>query len=208
MRSYRTIEKAVELEIDKVKGSRFLAALTPAAGLARAQEILAARRAEHRDATHNCWAWRLGFDPETGRSSDDGEPSGTAGKPILQEIEARRMTFVVLIVTRYFGGTKLGKGGLVRAYAEAAAAVLDAAAIVEVAITRPLEIRFDYHLTGPVMAVLSSYRLVPAGASYDDSTTLRLAVPDDEVDELRRSLVDATTGLIEFPEPATKEVSR
>ena len=201
MRSFRTVESAVELEIDKVKGSRFLALLSPAGSLAKAQEILAARRTEHRDATHNCWAWRLGFEPETSRSSDDGEPAGTAGKPILQEIEGRRLTDVVLIVTRYFGGTKLGKGGLVRAYAEAAAAALDAAAIVEIAITRPLEIRFDYQLTGPVMAVLSSFRLAPSGASYDDSTTLQLAVPDDEIEDLRRRLVDATTGRIEFPEP-------
>jgi uncharacterized YigZ family protein len=201
MRSYRTVESSAELEIDKIKGSRFLALLSPARGLAEAQEILAARRAAHRDATHNCWAWRLGHAPETSRSSDDGEPSGTAGKPILQEIEGRRLTDVVLVVTRYFGGTKLGKGGLVRAYAEAAAAVLDVATIVEVAITRPLEIRFDYQLTGSVMGVLSSFRLAPAGASYDHSTTLRLAVPDDEIEDLRRSLVDATTGRIEFPEP-------
>jgi uncharacterized YigZ family protein len=200
MRSFRTVASATFLEIDKIKGSRFLAALWPAGSLAQAQEILAARRAAHRDATHNCWAWRLGHAPEQGRSSDDGEPAGTAGKPILQEIEGRRLTDVVVVVTRYYGGTKLGKGGLVRAYAEAAAAVLDSATVIEVAITRPLAIRFDYQLTGAVMAALAAYRLAPAEASYGEETTLLLAVPDDEVDDLRRRLLDATTGRIEFPQ--------
>ncbi len=200
MGTYRTVASAAEVEIDKIKGSRFIGALWPAADAAQAQELLAARRAEHRDATHNCWAWRLGLDSESRRSSDDGEPSGTAGRPILQEIDGRRLTDVLVVVTRYYGGTKLGTGGLVRAYSEAAAAVLGAARVVEVLITRRLEIRFDYDLTGPVMAVLAAFRLAPGPARYDAHTTLLLEVPEEDEDALRRSLRDATTGRISFPE--------
>ena len=202
MGTYRTVVRACEVEIDKVKGSRFLAAVWPVDSAVEAQELLAGRRAEHRDATHCCWAWRLGLDLESRRYSDDGEPAGTAGRPILQEIDGRRLTQVLLAVTRYFGGTKLGTGGLLRAYAEAAAAVLEAATIVEVTITRRLEIRFAYELTGPVMAVLAAYRLHPGEARYDSSTSLLLEVPEEAESELRRSLRDATTGRIVFPEPA------
>lgn len=206
MGTYRTVASAAEVEIDKIKGSRFLGALWPVADAARAQERLAARRAEHRDATHNCWAWRLGLDPEARRSSDDGEPSGTAGRPILQEIDGRRLTDVLVVVTRYYGGTKLGTGGLLRAYSEAAAAVLGAARVIEVTLTRRLEIRFDYDLTGPVMAVLAAFRLAPGPARYDSQSTLVLEVPEEEEDALRRSLRDATTGRILLPPQDGPEV--
>jgi len=196
MGTFRTVASTAEAEIDKIKGSRFLGAVWPAADAAQAQEILAARRAAHRDATHNCWAWRFGLDPEARRSSDDGEPSGTAGRPILQEIDGRRLTDLLVVVTRYYGGTKLGTGGLLRAYSEAAAAVLDAARVVEVAITRRLEISFDYDLTGPVMAVLAAFRLAPGPARYDARASLLLEVPEEEEEALRRSLRDATTGRI------------
>ncbi len=203
MPTFRTIKEPIEHEIDKIKGSRFITTLWPIHDAAEAQAILERRRSEHRDATHHCWAWRLGLDLESRRYSDDGEPAGTAGKPILQEIDGRRLTNLLAIVTRYYGGTKLGTGGLLRAYSEAAGAALDLARILEVTITERLEIRFDYDLTGPVMGVLAGFRLHPAASRYDQSTTLALDVPADEVEELRRTLRDATTGRILFPEPVS-----
>lgn len=200
MGTFRTIGAAAELEIDKVKGSRFLAAAWPATGAEAAQKLLEARRAAHRDATHHCWAWRFGQDLEARRYSDDGEPAGTAGKPILQQIDGRQLTNLVVVVTRYYGGTKLGTGGLLRAYSEAAAALLDAATIVTVTITRPLAVRFDYELTGAVMGQLAAFRLDPARADYEAQTTLLLEVPEEQVEALRRSLTDATTGRAVFPE--------
>lgn len=200
MGSYRTVRAAATAEIDKVKGSRFLGAVWPAGDPAAAQERLAARRAEHRDATHHCWAWRFGRDPEARRWSDDGEPSGTAGKPILQAIDGRELTDVLLVVTRYYGGTKLGTGGLLRAYADAAAAVLAAAEIVTLAITRRLAVRFDYELTGPVMAQLAAFRLDPASTLYEAQATLLVEVPEEELEALRRGLTNATTGRVLFPE--------
>lgn len=206
MATYRTADTVCEFEIDKVKGSRFLAKLWPVRDVAEAQEMLAARRTEHRDATHHCWAYRLGLDPESRRFSDDGEPAGTAGRPILQEIDGRRLTNVLLVVTRYYGGTKLGTGGLLRAYSEAASELLDRVPIREVTITRRLVCRFDYELTGPVMATLATFRLQPAAASYDELTTLEIEVPEEQEEELRRQLRDATTGRILFPpqEPPPK----
>lgn len=199
MATYRTADAVCEYEIDKVKGSRFIAKLWPVRDAHEAQEMLAARRAEHRDATHHCWAYRLGLDPESRRFSDDGEPAGTAGRPILQEIDARRLTNVLLVVTRYYGGTKLGTGGLLRAYSESASALLDRVEIREVMITRRLICRFDYDLTGAVMATLAAFRVQPAAASYDELTTLDLDVPEEQEEELRRQLRDATTGRILFP---------
>ena len=104
-----------------IKHSRFIAWLISIANRAAAEESLEARYKKFPDATHHCFAWRIGFDNELQAfSSDAGEPSGTAGKPILQALESRRLTNVVCVVTRYFGGTKLGTGGLMRAYSAAA----------------------------------------------------------------------------------------
>lgn len=199
MGTFRTLGRAAEVEIDKIKGSRFLGAAWPAASAEAAQELLAGRRAVHRDATHHCWAWRFGLDLEMRRWSDDGEPAGTAGKPILQQIDGRGLTDVLVVVTRYYGGTKLGTGGLLRAYSEAAAAVLDGAEIVEARVTQPLAVRFDYELTGAVMGRLAAFRLDPAASIYEAQATLLLEVPEEQLEALRRDLTDATTGRVLFP---------
>lgn len=203
---YRTIQGGLRHEIDKVKGSRFITSLAAAANTEAVQDFLEARRKEFFDATHNCWAWRLGTaSPQTGpehfRCSDDGEPSGTAGRPILQEIDSRELTHVVVVVTRYFGGTKLGKGGLVRAYSEAAAAALDLAEVVEVPIVTPMVLHYAYPLTSPIFAVLAAYRLDPSDAVYGEQVELRLAVPIDQAELLRRDLIEATGNAVRFGSP-------
>lgn len=117
--TFHTIARAAEAEI-KVDGSRFLAEAIPVDSRATvASEIEAIREREHK-ATHHCTAYRLGRDGADARSNDDGEPTGTAGPPILRQIEARDLTNTLVVVTRYYGGTKLGTGGLVRAYGDAA----------------------------------------------------------------------------------------
>jgi uncharacterized YigZ family protein len=133
---YRTIAEGLRHEPPKTKGSRHIATIAPVATTAAAEAVVARVRDEMPDATHHAFAWRLrAGDGPSGlsfRSSDDGEPSGSAGRPILAQIDGRELTDVVVVVTRYFGGTKLGVGGLVRAYGGAAAEALDLAEIVEV----------------------------------------------------------------------------
>lgn len=160
--------------------------------------LVEACREEFRDATHNCFAWRLGLDQDAFRFSDDGEPSGTAGRPILQEIDGRQLTNLAIVVTRYYGGTKLGTGGLIRAYGGAAAEALDAATIVESPIVETVRFTFGYEHSGAVQGVLSALGLEPARADYGESVRMEVAVPIEGVERLRSRLVDATRGQVEL----------
>lgn len=194
----RTLARRYVAEIDKIKGSRFFGTAAPTASRDAAEAFVAELRETYRDATHNCWAYRLASDPEALRYSDDGEPSGTAGQPILREVGGRDLVDVAVVVTRYYGGTKLGTGGLVRAYGAAAAAVLDDAAVVERRVVQTLRLRFDYGFTGPVQGVLSAHALEPARADYGADVAFDLEVPVEDLEVVRRELVDATTGKIIF----------
>lgn len=191
--SIRTLAALVHHEIPKVKGSRFLAAAAPAASAEAARDFAESERALHRDASHTCWAWRLG-DEDAFRWSDDGEPSGTAGRPILQEIDGRDLRHVVVAVTRWFGGTKLGTGGLIRAYGGAAGEVLDRATVVERPIVATLEIRFPYTLDGPVRGALNRFSLQALDAAYGADVQMKVEVPTDTVAELERVLGEVTAG--------------
>ena len=126
---YRTLTERTTAEI-RVQRSRFLAVAFPTLSEAAFEESLAASRHEWFDATHHCWAWRL-FDPERSRSSDAGEPSGSAGRPILQAIQSADLHDIGVVVVRWFGGVKLGTGGLARAYRDATHAALEGAALEE-----------------------------------------------------------------------------
>ena len=194
----RTLAGRHAFEIDKIKGSRFFATAAPVASRGTAESFLAELRETYRDATHNCWAYRLASEPDALRYSDDGEPSGTAGQPILREIGGRVLVDVAVVVTRYFGGTKLGTGGLVRAYSAAAAAVLDDATVVERRVVETLRLRFDYGFTGPVQGVLSAQGLAPTRADYGADVSFELEVPIEDVDDVRREIRDATTGKVVF----------
>lgn len=194
----RTIARALRHEIPKVRGSRFVASVERAADGAAAMAFVEALREEYRDATHNCFAWRVAGDEA--RSSDDGEPSGTAGRPILQEIDGRGLERVVVVVTRYFGGTKLGTGGLIRAYGEAAGAVLDLAGVEERPVVARLRLRHGYQASGSVAAVLAAHGVEPERADYGAEVELEIAVPVENVDTVRRALRDATAGQLELRE--------
>ncbi|MEM6792647.1 MAG: YigZ family protein [Acidobacteriota bacterium] len=194
----RRVARPLRHEIDKIRGSRFFASLAPVTGARAAAEFVEARREELRDATHNCWAWRVGTGRDDWRLSDDGEPSGTGGRPILAEIDGRRLTDLAVVVTRYYGGTKLGTGGLIRAYGGCAAAALDLAEIVEQPLTRRLRATFGYALTGPVERVLAARGLEPASADYGARVRLGLEVPLAALEAVMGELTDAATGRIEL----------
>ena len=135
LESYRVLAEPITHEIDKISGSRFIADAAPAKSEEEARAFLEVVRSKYHDARHHCWAYRVGPRGEAWRSSDDGEPSGSAGVPILKQLEGHDVTDLVVVVTRYFGGTKLGVGGLVRAYGSAAKEALEEAKIQEVIVT-------------------------------------------------------------------------
>jgi uncharacterized YigZ family protein len=200
MPTVRTIARPLSFEIPKIKGSRFIAAAARAESAEAARAFVEARRRELPDATHHCFAWRLGRGENAFRTADDGEPSGTAGRPILQQIDARRLTDVAVVVSRYFGGTKLGTGGLVRAYGGAAAEVLARAGVVELPVVAVLRLGYGYEQTGAVRGVLASFGLAAERPDYGAAVRVEVAVPVEEVEDVRRALRDATGGRIEIEE--------
>jgi uncharacterized YigZ family protein len=173
--TYRTLGAPAEASLT-VNGSRFLADARPADGRAAAEEAIADAEARAPDATHHCTAYRVGRAGDVFRYDDDGEPSGTAGRPILRQIDARDLTNAVVVVTRHFGGTELGTGGLARAYGDAAAAALEAAPIVERVVRVPVHVCFDYGDTSAVNRLLSRFDASVDGSRYTDVTELRLGV--------------------------------
>ncbi len=177
-----------------LRQSRFLARATAIESEADAQAFL--QTVADPQATHNCWAWRL---DDRYRSNDDGEPGGTAGRPILAAIDGRRLDRVMVVVTRYFGGIKLGAGGLVRAYSGTAAKCLDRATILtlQTMAQAVLEARFEH--TGAVYEVLEALGASRLTESYGGSgVRWRVELPADDFDRLSARLRDATRGAAEL----------
>lgn len=192
----RTLAAPLTREPPKIKGSRFIGSLSPIETEKDAADFVEVRRSKFRGATHTCFAWRLD-DGGGCRSSDDGEPSGTAGRPMLKILEGHGLVKVVAVVTRYYGGTKLGTGGLVRAYGGAVAAALEDAEIVETVLTRTLRLRFTYELSSAVQGALHGFGVEPGRAEYAADVRMDVAVPEEQVERLAEALKEATAGRIE-----------
>jgi uncharacterized YigZ family protein len=188
---YRTIAAPAEAEI-KIVGSRFLAFASPATSPEEAHAVLDALRRTHYDATHHCWAWRLGMTPDAFRFSDDGEPAGTAGRRILTAIDRRTLTDLMLVVVRYFGGTKLGVGGLARAYTDAADAVLDRVTIETRFVLQTFTITFPYDQTSQVHHVLEGMGADITDRRYGDAVTYDLRIRTSRSPALLAHLAEAT----------------
>jgi uncharacterized YigZ family protein len=192
--SVRTIAESTRVEIEKVKGSRFICDLAPAADERAAFAVIDHVRSLEPTATHHCWAYRL----ESGsmRSSDDGEPGGTAGAPILRRLEAAGLSDTVAVVTRYYGGTNLGTGGLIRAYGAAVAAAIDAAELI----TRHRRIGFrvthPYQLSSAVEAVLSACQATVESSEYAEHVTLAVRVPVGVEAQFLASMQEETAGIV------------
>lgn len=174
----------------EVKHSRFLAHAAPVGDIAAAQAFLA--QVADPDATHNCWAWRIGQDY---RSSDDGEPAGTAGRPILAAIDGQGFDRVVVVVTRWYGGVKLGAGGLVRAYGGAAAECLRTAPRLALVAMRELALQAAFEDLGAVHAALAAHDADKLDERYEaDGVRMQLRLRADRAEALREQLRDATRG--------------
>jgi uncharacterized YigZ family protein len=198
--SYRTVDAAVHHETERIKGSRFLADVFPAATQQEVAEVLEGIQRQQPKASHHCYAYRLGAEGSNFRVQDHGEPTGSAGRPILQQIDALELTDLGVVVTRYFGGTKLGVGGLMRAYGGAAAAALQQARIVVRTLHRQLQLHYPYDCERLVQTVLSAYQLRSNGAEYSTEVRLQVAVPLKIVEELSLALRDRTAGRIRVEE--------
>lgn len=191
---YETLAGELRHEIDRIRGSRFVATVAPASSAEEAEAFVERIRGELSNATHNCWAYRIGPRGEVFRFSDDGEPGGTAGRPILQQIEGHGLTNTVVVVTRWYGGTKLGTGGLVRAYGGATGRALDRAERRTVVVTRRIEVEHPYESSGAVQGLLNARGLRPVSAEYGSSVHLVLEIPTRDLKAFTRELADRTAG--------------
>lgn len=173
---YYTIQSSLRAPELKVKGSRFIGEIHPAGSKQDVEQHLASVRKEFYDATHHCFAYRLGIDGAMLRAADDGEPAGTAGKPILLVLTSQHLTNALVIVTRYYGGTKLGTGGLARAYAEAAQQVVSLSKIVRVYLTETIETEVLYEDLPQMERLLSQHHAEITERVFLTSVTLTVAV--------------------------------
>jgi uncharacterized YigZ family protein len=181
----------------RVKGSRFLGQVFAVVDAPALAAQLQAQRRRHHDATHYCWAARLGAPPSIlERSDDDGEPSGTAGRPILAALQRATLCDALLVVTRYFGGTKLGAGGLARAYGLCAGTALAQAPRVERLLTQELTVSCDFGDLGLIEAILGrrSDWLVTVNREFAPQPQLRLLVARSRVAALARELSELSSG--------------
>ncbi len=195
---YKTIRKSVEVSI-RVKGSRFLGRAFPVVDAVEFKNVLLQHRKEYHDATHHCWGYRvISGDRIEDASSDAGEPSGTAGKPILSVVSGRDLCNVGVIVTRYFGGTKLGTGGLVRAYGECAGATLDRAQVITKVIRDLLVCCFPYDLMNTVMRIMDRHQGTVSDSDYAQDAKVTFTVPRSKIELMKADLFDACRGKIEF----------
>lgn len=176
----------------RVQGSHFLARAGRADGREAALALRDEERRRFHDGTHHVYAVRT-LDGSL-HLDDDGEPAGTAGRPVASALERADFRRAAVVVTRWFGGTKLGTGGLFRAYGDAAAAVLERLTPGWAAPGRAVVVTFPYEDTGAVMRVVQASRGARSGEAWGEEATVRLLVPDDDIEGLRRSLRDATAG--------------
>lgn len=202
--SYHTIQEATE-GLYKEKGSKFFAYAYPVKNIEEVEFHLEELRGLHHKARHHCYAYEIGITGDIFRANDDGEPSGTAGKPILGQIHSHELKDVLVVVVRYFGGTKLGASGLIQAYRESAKEALKIASRKEVILGNPFELLFDYEHMGHVMNCIKSLVLAISEKEFTDSCRVVVSIRQSQQDELITKLKALLLGVsIEQIEEDTK----
>ncbi|MEW8978076.1 MAG: YigZ family protein [Symbiobacterium sp.] len=196
---YRTVAGRGQAEI-VIRKSRFIANVAPVTSEAEAWAFINAIRTEHKEATHNCFAFTAGG---VQRMSDDGEPSGTAGRPIFEVLEKQGLSDTAIVVTRYFGGILLGAGGLVRAYSQAAVAGVEAAGVTEGIPAVDLRIRIDYALLGKVQYLLQQRGALTLDSQFGEAVVLDFRVRAADQATVTAELQEASAGRIEVEEIGT-----
>lgn len=187
------------IEVLLVKGSRFIAHATPTVDKESAENYINRISTKYVDATHNCFAYKIGQgDLADFRFSDDGEPGGTAGRPILQAIAGKDFSNVTVVVTRYFGGTKLGTGGLIRAYGGAAHTVLNKAKAVTFYPKISLELLFAFQQTNPVHQLIDKYHAKILESVFGEETKYKIELKLADESRFKDELTQLTAGGIKF----------
>lgn len=194
---YFTIDKSVE-SIYKEKGSKFLSFLYPVTSVEEVKEYLTQLKKKYYDATHHCYAYIIGYDKETFRMNDDGEPSSTAGKPIYGQLQSNDLTNVLLVVVRYFGGTKLGVSGLIKAYKESSAECIALAQIVERQVKNKYNIYFAYEDMNVVMNILKQNNAEQKNQIFDLNCQIEVLIDKRNSSKFESSIPPVSTIRIEF----------
>lgn len=186
--SYKTISGSAE-GIYKDKGSKFIAITYPVTTEEEVKEGLAEVRSKYHDARHHCYAYVLGSDKSSSRFNDDGEPSGTAGRPIFGQINSRDLTNTLVVVVRYFGGVKLGVRGLINAYKASASDALDQVNIVSKTVNEIFRIDFEYPLMNSVMKIIKDHNLKIVSQDFQMKCTLDYRVRKNNADLVKEKLL-------------------
>lgn len=185
--TYKTISQATE-GLFKDKGSKFIAYAYPVYSEDEIKEIILSIKKEHYSARHHCYAWRLGHDKLQFRANDDGEPSSTAGKPILGQIQSFDLTNILIVVVRYFGGTLLGVSGLINAYRNAALDSITNATIVEKIVEKQFLIEFDYGVMNDVMKIFKDEKLPQIDPQFDLRCSIKTHIRLNDSERIETAL--------------------
>ena len=188
---YRTIYQGGEDEIVEKK-SRFIATVIPVENEEDALEFIEKTKKKYWDARHNCFAYVIGERGQLQRCSDDGEPNGTAGKPMLDVLLGNELRNVAVVVTRYFGGTLLGTGGLVRAYSQAVKAGLQASVVITKILGVKLQIETHYTTFGKIQYILAQRELKILDTAYTDKVELEVLIPKTELEQVMHAITEGT----------------
>ena len=191
---YKTIKDKSEGTYTELR-SKFLAFAHPVSTVEEAMALVEQYQKKYYDARHVCWAYMIGADRETFRSNDNGEPSGTAGKPILGQINSNELTDIIILVVRYFGGVKLGTSGLIVAYRTAAAEAIAAATIEERQVEATYDFSFEYPLMTAVMKVVRDMNARILEQSYDMDCRMSVSIRKGLLDELKTRIQKAISPL-------------
>lgn len=195
--SYRVLLEGGQGEYEEKK-SRFIATVRKCESEEEAAAFIEEMKKKYWDARHNCSAFVLGSRGELTRCSDDGEPSGTAGRPMLEVLQGEGIRNIAVVVTRYFGGVLLGTGGLVRAYTQAVKEGLKNCTVGRMRYGHEIRVTTDYNGIGKILYLLGNAGIEPVSSEYTDKVTLRIILPAEDAEKLRKEMVEATSGRAEI----------
>ena len=189
-----------------VKESRFIATLAEVRSEAEAAACIEKLRKQYGDAKHNCYAYQIGVDGALQKSSDDGEPSGTAGRPMLETLKKSGITNTVVVVTRYFGGVKLGASGLIRAYSHAVTLGLQAADIADYKPYDIADVTVSYSFVSTLERMTPSFDILVADRAFSDTVTFTLQIPQERTEAFKAALIDTTNGTAHFIDKGSRTI--
>lgn len=199
MSEYKVVYRGRQQEVIEKK-SRFIASVIPIESEEDALRHIESIRKEYWNATHNCYAYVVGRNQELQRFSDDGEPSGTAGKPILDVLLGEDIHNALIVVTRYFGGTLLGTGGLVRAYSKSAKAALEESVIINKVLGKKILLNMDYNTVGKIQYIMAQNNVSVVDTVYKEDVDMYIILPLEDILRISKLIMEATSAKVQCQE--------